>query len=273
MEFEVAVTENRREILLEVRDLIVEYKSPREVRTKVLDRISFEIRAQESMAILGESGSGKSTLALSVLRLLPANAAIVRGAIYLRGQDILKAPERALEEIRGDQISMVFQQPGIALNPVMRVCRQVTEVIKAHRPWNQSRCRDEAKLVLQRVIGEEYDRLSQSYPHELSGGQRQRVSIAQALACNPELLIADEPTSSLDAVAQASVLKLFQGLRSISAASLMLITHNPTILPGLVDRVLVMRGGKLVEEGILRDVYRRPRLPYTAELLRSVLEA
>jgi ABC-type glutathione transport system ATPase component len=269
MQFGNGASECRGEALLEVCGFEVQYKSPHQAPLKALKGISFQVRAGESLAILGESGSGKSTLALSILRLLPANAAIVQGAIRFQGVDILKATEPALEKIRGAQIAMIFQQPAMALNPFMRVWRQVAEVIRAHRPGSRSRCREEAELLLERVFGGECGRLSEAYPHQLSGGQRQRVVIAQALACNPKLIIADEPTTSLDAVVQAGILRIFQDLRLTSSVSLMLITHNPAILPGLADRVLVLRGGEFVEEGILPDIYRHPRVSYTAELLRS----
>ena len=168
---------------------------------------------------------------------------------------------------------MVFQQPGMALNPHMRVCRQVAEVIHAHRAWSRSRCLKEARQILESVLGSDCDRLSQAYPHQLSGGQQQRVSIAQAIACNPRLIIADEPTSSLDAVVSAGILKIFQDLRRASSVSLILITHNPAILPGLADRVLVLRRGELVEEGTPRELYRQAREPYTSELFGTVERA
>jgi ABC-type dipeptide/oligopeptide/nickel transport system ATPase component len=258
------------EVLLDVRDLGIIYKSPNQIPVQALQGISFEIRAGESIAIVGESGSGKSTLALAILRILPLNAAIVRGAIRFRGLDILRAPERTVQRIRGARISMVFQQPGMALNPTMRVYHQVADVIQAHRPWRRSRCVDEAIAILQRVFADDSARLCQAYPHQLSGGQRQRVSIAQALACHPDLIIADEPTASLDSVIQADILKIFRDLRDASSTSLMVITHNLAILPCLADRVLVLRGGQPVEEGPLRDVFHRPRVPYTAELLQCV---
>jgi ABC-type dipeptide/oligopeptide/nickel transport system ATPase component len=265
------VPENQRETLLQVRDLEIQYKLPRQVSITALEGLSFKIRTGESVGVLGESGSGKSTLALSILRLLPPNATVVRGTIHFQGLNMLVAPERMLEEIRGSRIAMVFQQPGMALTPFMRVCRQVAEVIRAHHKWSLSRCRYEARLVLERVFGAECDQLIQAYPHQLSSGQRQRISIAQALACSPQLIIADEPTASLDGVVQAGILNLLRDLRFTSSVSLMLITHNPAILPGLVDRVLVLRGGQLVEEGVLQDLCRRPQVPYTAELLRSTL--
>lgn len=270
------------EVLLEVRDLEVTYHSPRrQARSeqnapppvKALRGVTFQVRAGESLAVLGESGSGKSTLALSILRLLPSGSA-VRGSIRFRGIDLLQASEPNLRKIRGAQISIIFQQPGVALNPLMRVDRQVAEVIRAHRPprsrWERPRCQAEAGLVLERVFGKECGQLARAYPHQLSGGQSQRVSIAQALACGPRLIILDEPAASLDAVVQEEILQIFRELRSTSSTSLLFITHNPAILPGLADRVIVLRAGELVEEGELRDVYSHPEATYTAGLLRSV---
>jgi ABC-type microcin C transport system duplicated ATPase subunit YejF len=267
MESQTGMSGCGNEALLEIRDLDVTYESPGQISVKALKEISFQMREGESLAVLGESGSGKSTLASSILGLLPLHAAIVRGMIRFRGLDILLSPERTLQKIRGAGIGMVFQHSGMALNPLRQVDRQVADVIQAHRPWSRSRCLDEAKLVLERVFGGECSHLFQAYPHQLSGGQRQRVSIAQAIACNPPLIIADEPTGSLDLIVQASILKIFHDLRCSSSVSLLLITHNPAILPGLADRVLVVRGGELVEEGSLQEMYCRPRAPYTAELL------
>jgi peptide/nickel transport system ATP-binding protein len=264
------VAANQDEILLEVRDLAVEYKSPQQVRAKALDGVSFQIPAGESVAVLGESGSGKSTLALAILRLLPPHANFVRGTVRFRDQDLLEMSETALESIRGAQIAMIFQQPALALNPLMRVRRQVAEVIRAHRRWSWSRCRDEATLILDQVF-ENQPGLYESYPHELSGGERQRISIAQALACNPHLVIADEPTASLDAVVQANLLHLFRRLQHIRALSFLLITHNAALVPGLADRVLVLREGRLIEEGNLLEMYRHPQDSYTADLLHSAL--
>jgi len=246
------------------------YKFPGQIPVKALEGIFFQIRVGESMAIVGESGSGKSTLALSILRVLPKNAAIMGGFIGFRGIDILGAPERTLQRIRGARIGMVFQQPGMALNPVMRAYQQVAEVIRAHRPWSPSRCVEEAMTILQALFPGENARLCQAYPHQLSGGQRQRVCIAQALACRPELIIADEPTASLDAITQADILKIFHDLRSAWPVSLMIITHNIATLPGLADRVLILRDGQASEGGPLQDVFQRPRTAYTAELLRRV---
>lgn len=262
--FRTAETES----LLEVEDLGVAYKANGQIPRIALAGISCRIRAGESIGVIGESGSGKSTLALSMLGLLPSNA-ILRGRIVFSGEEMLRSPDRMLRKIRGARISMVFQHPGMALNPFMRVRRQVAEVIRAHgRGW-LSRSVEEA--VLKRVFGGEFNELFEAYPHQLSGGQRQRVLIAQAFACNPELIIADEPTASLDAVSQASILEIFREFRNMSSASLIVITHNPAILPGLVDRILVLRGGELIEEGAARDVLYQPQRAYTAELVQSAL--
>jgi ABC-type glutathione transport system ATPase component len=229
----------RNELLLQIRDLTVTYSLPGGQEVKGLDRISLAIQTGESIAIVGESGSGKSTLALAILRMLPANA-MVRGAIHYRGRDLFALPENTLEQLRGARISMVFQQPKMALHPLMRAGRQVAEVISAHHHWSWPRCRRQARVVLERMFGSDLDRICEQYPHELSGGECQRVCIAQALACDPELLIADEPTAMLDAVVQAGVLRIFHELRQTTSLSLVLITHNRALLPGLVDRTVIL---------------------------------
>ena len=257
--------------LLEVDDLCVSYIASGQMPRTALTGVSFRIRAGESLGIIGESGSGKSTLALSIPGLLPPDASIALGRIFFRGTEMLHSSDRISRKIRGALISMVFQHPGMALNPFMRVRRQVAEIIKAHRGGPLSRSLEKADAVLRRVFGDQSSELFEAYPHQLSGGQRQRVLIAQAFACNPELIIADEPTASLDAVSQARVLEIFRECRSVSSTSLVIITHNPAILPGLVDRVLVLQSGELIEEGAARDVLYEPKKPYTAELLRSAL--
>ena len=257
--------------LLEVQDLCVSYVASAQMPRTALAGISFRIRAGESLGIIGESGSGKSTLALSIPGLLPPDTSIVHGRICFRGTEMLRSSDRILRKIRGALISMVFQHPGMALNPFMRVRRQVAEVIQAHNGGPLSRSLEQADAVLKRVFRDQSNELFEAYPHQLSGGQRQRISIAQAFACNPELVIADEPTASLDAVSQAGVLEIFRECRTISSTSFVIITHNPAILPGLVDRVLVLRNGESVEEGPARDVLYEPKKAYTAELLRSAL--
>jgi ABC-type glutathione transport system ATPase component len=238
------VSAKRNEPLLQIRDLTVSYALPGGEKVKALDCVSLTIHSGESIAMVGESGSGKSTLALAILGMLPANAT-VHGAIRYRGRDLLALPERALERLRGGQISMVFQQPQMALNPLMQAGRQVAEVIRAHHHWSWPRCRQQARAVLAGMFGSDLDRICEQYPHELSGGECQRVCIAQALACDPELLIADEPTAMLDAVVQTGVLKIFHGLCQTSDLSLVLITHNLALLPGLADRTVALERGLL----------------------------
>lgn len=271
MELETALTAVGSGPLLEVDDLCVSYIGSGQMPRTALSGISFRIRAGESLGIIGESGSGKSTLALSIPGLLPPDTSMVHGRIFFRGTEMLRSSGRILRKIRGALISMIFQHPGMGLNPFMRVRRQVAEVIHAHRGGPLSRSMEQADAILKRVFSDESDELFEAYPHQLSGGQRQRVSIAQAFACNPELVIADEPTASLDAVSQAGLLEIFRECRTVSSTSLVIITHNPAILPGLVDRVLVLRSGELIEEGAARDVLHEPKKAYTAELLRSAL--
>jgi peptide/nickel transport system ATP-binding protein len=256
-------------VLLEIRDLTIEYENPPRGRTTALHGISFQVCAGECLAILGESGSGKSTLALSILRLLPSNGFVVSGRIDFRGQDLLAAPERVIDQFRGAQAAMIFQQPDMALNPLMRAGRQVAEIARAHRQWSWAQCEVEARSILSQVFDGDVDRIYSAYPHELSGGERQRVCIAQALVCNPAMIIADEPTAALDVALQGTLLDIFQRLKQTSTTSLLLITHNAAILPGIADRVLVLREGHVVQQGKLADMYASPADPYTAELLCS----
>jgi ABC-type glutathione transport system ATPase component len=255
------------EILVEIRDLTVEFEGPGKSREKALDGVSLSIREGEFIGVLGESGSGKSTLGRSILGLLPVNARVVRGTVAYRGQDILNAAETDLEQVRCAQIAMVFQQPGMALNPFMRAVRQVAEVIRAHTKLSRARCREEARRVLEIVFERDSDRIWDAYPHELSGGEKQRLSIAQAIACSPRLIIADEPTTALDSVVQASLLRLFRRIKETTSASMLFLTHNAAILPNLTDRVIIFRRGRLVDDGDLNDIHSHPRDFYTADLL------
>jgi ABC-type glutathione transport system ATPase component len=232
--------------LCEIRDLSVAYaRADGESAREVLKEINFDLLAGEVTGLLGESGSGKSTLALAMLRVLPAGAR-VRGSIRFNGRDLLQFSEREMREVRGAKISIIFQEPGLALNPVMQVGTQIIEVLRAHNHWKLQRTRDEARALLAQVDLDEIDRIFKSYPHELSGGQAQRVLIAQALACRPALLIADEPTASLDSTIQAEILVLLEKLRRENNMALLFITHNPALLLNLAQRVMVMHDGKIV---------------------------
>ena len=230
--------------LLEVDNLTVQYcpQGPPEIAS-----VSFSIAPGEVVGLAGESGCGKTTLALSLLRLLPAAARVLTGSIRFRGQELTTMSERQLERIRGVGISMVLQEPGIALHPMLPAGEQVADVIQAHKPWSRPRCREEAVRVLLRVHLANVGRIYAAYPHQLSGGQRQRVVIAQALACQPDLVIADEPTASLDSHTQAEILTLLQELHERSGIAILLISHNLDVLAKLSDRVLLMHNGRIVE--------------------------
>jgi oligopeptide/dipeptide ABC transporter ATP-binding protein len=233
-----------------------------------LNGVSLQLQVGTVLGILGESGSGKSTLAKTLLMMLPKNAQVVSGAVEFEGKNLHQLTERERNEIRGARITMISQEPGMALNPVIKVGDQIAEVLRAHRDWNGRRCRSEAESILERVnLCSTERRMYDAYPHQLSGGQQQRVVIAQALACNPSLIIADEPTASLDSTTEAEILALFRELKAESKTSLLLITHDPAILPGLADRVAVMYAGRVVEEGPSSRIFQKALHPYAKALL------
>ncbi len=248
--------------LLDVLGLGVTYPG-----AAVLRGVSFAIGRGEVLGLLGESGCGKSTTALAILGLLPRGASVT-GSVRFEGRELLELREPEWRGIRGAGVSLIFQEPRAALNPVMPVGKQVEEVIRAHRKRPSARRASETLDVLARVGLDA--RVRQSYPHQLSGGQLQRVLIAQALACAPSLVLADEPTASLDTVTQADILGLLRDLKTNSRLSLLVITHHPAILNGLAERVLVMYAGQIVESGARERIYSQPLHPYTAALLRCV---
>lgn len=253
--------------MLQVRDLNIRYRRGNSAPHDAVREVSFEIAAGEVVGLMGESGCGKSSIALALLGLLNKTKTEISGSILFRSQEILAMGERQLQEIRGTGISMIYQEPGIALSPVMRVGQQVAEVIHAHNRWGWKRCYCEAEEMLARVGLTQTDRIFKAYPHQLSGGQRQRIVLAQALTCNPALLIADEPTASLDARSQAGFVELLRKLRAERQLSILLISHTPEIQASLADRLLVMRGGQIVESGIFESIYASSADPYTRSLL------
>ncbi|MDQ2843243.1 MAG: ABC transporter ATP-binding protein [Acidobacteriota bacterium] len=253
------------EPLLQVRELTARLRSTSAV---VFESVGFNLAAGETIGILGESGAGKTTLAKSLMGLLSPAKWVLEGSIRFRTTEILRATERQLQKIRGAQISLIFQEPELALNPVLTVGKQVDEVLRAHSIWNHTRRRKEALSILA-AVGLE-PQIIPAYPHQLSGGQRQRIAIAQSIISKPSLLIADEPTSTLDNVTQAAVLTLIKSLRDRFRLALIFITHNPALLNGLADRVLVMREGRIVEAGTFEQICFRPNHPYTRELLNSL---
>ena len=255
--------------ILEVRELCVEYGVPGGGLWRALSGVTFSLEANEILAVLGESGSGKSTLAASLLRLLPRNAQVTGGKILLEGADIVRMGAVQLRRARGSTISMVLQEPSLALHPTIRVGKQVEEVFRAHGTANKERG-ERARETLAKVFSGDVERIYSSYPHELSGGQQQRVLIAQAIAGEPALVVADEPTASLDSTTQREILTLFKSLRDKLGISFIFITHNPALLAGFADRVLVLYAGKIAELGPTREVLFAAQHPYTQALLKCV---
>jgi oligopeptide/dipeptide ABC transporter ATP-binding protein len=253
-----------------VRDLCVAYGGRNGTVWRALNGVSFGVGAGEILGVLGESGSGKSTLAAALLRLLHANGRITGGEILLEGSDVLRMDAVELRRIRGSSVSVVFQEPSLALHPTMRIGEQVVEVLRAHGASSKRECGERARQILAKVFAHDVERIFSSYPHELSGGQQQRALIAQAIACEPALVVADEPTASLDPTTQQEILNLFQSLRDQLGIAFVFITHNPTLLAGFADRVLVLYGGKIAELGPADAVLFSPQHPYTQALLQCV---
>ena len=230
---------------------------------------NFDLNRGEVLAIVGESGSGKSTTAMSLLGLLPKNSH-VRGSIELGGRQLVGADARELRSIRGREVSVIFQEPMTALNPVYTIGFQIGEMLRSHNAMSPKAARARAIELLTLVEIPDPERRIDSYPHQLSGGQRQRAMIAQSLACDPELLIADEPTTALDVTVQAEILKLMRDLKHRIDAAIVLITHDMGVVADMADRVLVMKDGIIVESGTADEVFNRPIDPYTMQLLNAV---
>lgn len=258
------------EPLLSVRGLTTRFRTERGTVTAV-DDVSFDVTPGETVAVVGESGSGKSVTALSILRLIPnPPGQITAGQIVFEGRDLLTLPDHAMRAIRGDRIAMIFQEPMSSLNPSLTVGLQVAEPIHQHRntPWGAAL--EAARRLLDKVSIPDAAKRLHTYPHHYSGGMRQRTMIAMALACQPRLIIADEPTTALDVTVQAQILDLLKDLTRETGASLMLITHDLGVVARYADRVVVMYGGRVVEQGPAGPLYRRPGHPYTRGLLASV---
>ena len=256
--------------LLDVRELDVSIFADPALQISVLQGISFSIASGEVVGLLGESGAGKTTLALALLRLLSSSFRVAGGSIEFEARPLLSLSENELRKIRGARLSIIHQD-SMVLNPVMRVGDQVVEVLGAHIDWNKRRCREEARLLLEEVELEDVDRVYMSYPHQLSGGQRQRIVIAQALACRPALVIADEPTSSLDPTTAASIVELLGRLNRQFKVAFLVISHDIKILARLADRVMVMYAGRIVEQGPCQAILNEPLHPYTRALLSCAL--
>ena len=256
--------------LLEVRGLTTRFRTARGELTAV-DDVSFSVAAGQTLAIVGESGSGKSVTALSLMRLIPdPPGRITAGSVIFEGQDLLRLDEARMQDIRGDRIAMIFQEPMSSLNPALTVGLQVAEPINLHRKTAWPKALEMATALLERVrIPDAASRLH-TYPHQYSGGMRQRTMIAMALACEPRLIIADEPTTALDVTVQAQILDLLKELTRETGAALTLITHDLGVVARYADVVAVMYGGRIVEQASAADLYAGPRHPYTRGLLASI---
>jgi peptide/nickel transport system ATP-binding protein len=256
--------------LLQVRRLTTEFRTDRGP-LRAVDGVSFEVDAGETLAIVGESGSGKSVTALSIMRLIASPPGRISGGeVLFEGEDLLKLSDAAMRDVRGNRIAMIFQEPMSSLNPSLKVGLQIAEPINLHRrtPWRQAI--DRAKVLLGQVRIPDAENRVEAYPHQFSGGMRQRIMIAMGLACEPRLIIADEPTTALDVTVQAQILSLLKDLTRDARAALILITHDLGVVARYADRVCVMYAGKVAEIGRARDVYGRPRHPYTRGLMASV---
>ncbi len=238
---------------------------------KAVDDVSFDLREGETLGIVGESGCGKSVTALSILRLLPAGVGVIEGGeILFEGRDIVKVSDKEIRSIRGNKISMIFQEPMTSLNPAYTCGNQIVEVLKTHRDISSTDAKAAAIEILKSVGIPSPEQRFKEYPHQLSGGLRQRVMIAIALACEPKILIADEPTTALDVTVQAQILELIKSLQVKFNMSVILITHDLGVVADTCDRVIVMYASKIVEEGLAMEVFKEPKHPYTKALMESI---
>ena len=258
-----------KEPLLKIEDLKVSFFN-HSGEIKVIRGVSFDVEQGEILGLVGESGSGKSVTSLSIMRLIKETGKITKGEITYKGESLLNKSEKEMMKIRGNDIAMIFQDPMTSLNPVFTVGNQISDVIRRHQGLSKSKAKDKAIEML-RIVGipspeERYN----NYPHEFSGGMRQRVIIAMALSCEPDLLIADEPTTALDVTIQVQILKLLMGLKEKLNTSIILITHDLGVVANTCSRIIVMYGGLIMEEGKVEDIFYAPLHPYTKGLLQSL---
>ena len=260
--------EKQNDMLLRVKDLRVYYTAGGEIINAV-NGVDLEVRRGETLGLVGETGAGKTTIAKSIMRILPdPPAKIGGGEIYLDGQELLRLPEKKMREIRGKKISMIFQDPMTALNPVFTVGEQIEEVIMLHEKVNKGEAAVKARQMLE-LVGIPGDR-SGDYPHQFSGGMKQRVVIAMALACSPELILADEPTTALDVTIQAQILDMIKALKEKQNTSMILITHDLGVVAEVCDRVAVVYAGEIIEYGTKEEIFDYPTHPYTVGLFGSI---
>jgi len=256
-----------RDHLIKIRDLTVTYCAEEGLPIRAVDGVSLEIHPQEVVGILGESGCGKSTLASALLRLLPPGTKR-EGRILFRDRELVNLSEAELRAIRGREIALIPQDPALSLNPVMTAGALIGEVLRAHLPLSAAERRQRVMELLREVGFDRPEDIYSAYPHQLSGGQRQRIAIAQAVACRPALLVADEPTSKLDATLQSEIIELLSKIRQQHGTAILMISHDPALFAGFADRIAVMYAGRIVEAGKCDEILGRPLHPYTQALVR-----
>ena len=260
-----------QEKLLTVNNLRTEFFSSKKSSVTAINEISFHIDKGEILGLVGESGCGKSVTSLSIMRLLNFNSGkVTKGEVIFEGQDLQQLPEKEMRTIRGGKMSMIFQEPMSSLNPAMRIDKQMIEGIRLHTDLTKEQARERAAKILQQVGIPDPERVLKNYPHQLSGGMSQRVMIAMAMSCNPELLIADEPTTALDVTIQAQILDLMKKIQQEEGMSILLITHDLGVVAEMCSRVIVMYAGEIVEEAPVDTLFNHPSHPYTVGLIASV---
>ena len=258
-----------KETLLQIQDLHLEFKTSRGI-LKALSGITLDVNRGEIFGVVGETGCGKTVTGLSVLQLLPQSATISRGKILFDERNLVETSEREMSKIRGREIAMIFQDPTTSLNPVFSIGKQLTRIVRQHFEMSQKEARAHIAEIFDSVGLPDVERILNSYPHQLSGGMQQRVMIALALACQPKLLIADEPTTALDVTIQAQILTLLKDLRDKFDISIILITHNLGVVANTCDRLAVLYAGRVAESGYTKDIFNNPQHPYTRGLIKAI---
>jgi len=261
---------NERGPLIEIEDLRVSFRSDTGRITHAVDKVDLRVARGSTLGIVGESGCGKSVTSLAIMGLLPKASADISGSVRFDGFDLLTLPDHTLRELRGDRLAMIFQEPMTSLNPSFTIGEQIIETLMRHRGLDRGKARARAIALLRRVHIPSPERRVDDYPHKLSGGMRQRVMIAIALACDPDLLIADEPTTALDVTLQAQILELLRELKDGSGAAIMLITHDLGVVAEICDDVAVMYAGEIVERAPVDQLFAKPEHPYTVGLMGSL---
>ena len=261
---------NQSETLLEIKDLCVEFKTMAGT-VHAVDHLSYTLHRGEKLGIVGESGSGKSVSSLAMMQLIPnPPGKVTDGQILYNGKDLVKLSEREMEKIRGNEISMIFQEPMTSLNPIIRCGKQIAESLQLHRGMKKKEAMEEAIKMMQAVGIANPQARAYEYPHQMSGGMRQRVMIAMALACQPQILIADEPTTALDVTIQAQILELMQSLQEKLGMAIIMVTHDLGVIASMCDEIIVMYGGRVCERGTADAIFYSPAHEYTKGLLRSI---